>query len=84
MRRPRGQSAYLRGRPAHSMLKRAELSETTGGVARQVAGCMEEEGPSQGGDASSTGREPDRRAPIRGEKRPRCRACGHGLNSTHS
>lgn len=49
MRRPRGQSAYLRGRPAHSTLKRAELSETTGGVARQVGAAWRKGAPAREG-----------------------------------
>ena len=60
MRWPRGQSAHLRGTPAHPRLQRAELSEAAGGVVRQVAGGLMEEGGSlQGGvPATQAGRQP--------------------------
>lgn len=84
VRWPRGQSAPLRGTPAHPRLQRAELSEAAGGVVRQVGGLREEGGSLQGGDASNTGWQSARRSPTRSEKRPRHQAWGHGLNSTHS
>lgn len=82
MRWPRGQSAHLHRTPAHPRLQRAELSEAAGGVVRQVGG-----GPHGGRGlpprrgASNPGWSSARRAPTRSEKRPRCRAWGHGLNS---